>query len=357
MKRVFDSAAREAVLPIPAAPKGSILGALVRSKPLKIAAAYVLVAVCLVWVFHDMDGRMLLRSVASINWLWAGLGVLLNILSTCSMGYRWHLLLKPLGDIRPLRTTQAIYAGFFINDVLPMRMGEISRALLVSHWMSNEWISVVPSMALERLFEGVWLAIGLGVTAILVPLPRDLDRAADIFGMIILGLVGLALFLTIGRRKRGAGEAVVRGPKPLRWVASALNSLRDGFGSIGLSRKFFQAFFISMSLTAFQAVGFWCITRAYGLHFSFWIGAAIFFIVVFGTALPNAPANIGTHQFFSVVGLTLFGVGKSTAAGFSIVAFILLTLPPFAIGFIALSKSGITLAAIRQKIRQMAKAA
>ncbi len=353
----YNGAVEEAVLPLPLSTKGSPLTALIKSKAFRILAAYVGIAACLAWVFHDMDWKMLVRSVASINWMWAGLGVFLNILSTLSMGYRWHLLLKPLGDIRPLRTTQAIYAGFFINDILPMRMGEVSRALLVSHWMSNECLSIVPSMALERLFEGVWLAIGMGVTAILVPLPRNLDRAADIFGMIILGLVGLTLFLTVRKKKTGAneGSSAARRLKPLRWVGFALNRLREGFGSIGLSRKFFQAFFISMGLIGFQAVGFWCITKAYGLQFPFWIGAAVFFIVVFGTALPNAPANIGTHQFFCVVGLTLFGVGKASAAGFSIIAFVLLTLPSFVIGYAALAKSGIKLAEIRQMIRRASK--
>ena len=356
---MFDSSAQEAVLPIPVAPKASAWAAALRSKALRIAAANLMVAACLIWVFHDMDWRLLGRSVASIHWPWAGLGVVFGILSTCSMGLRWHILLKPLGDVRPARTTQAIYAGFFINDVLPMRVGEVSRALLVSHWMSNDWISIVPSMALERLFEGVWLAIGLGVTAILVPLPPDLDHAANIFGGIILGLVGLALFLTVRKRKAGADAASPAAPrlKALRGAASALQKLRDGFGSIGLSRAFFQAFLISMALIAFQALGFWCILRAYGLSFSFWTGAAVFFIVVFGTALPNAPANIGTHQLFSVVGLTLFGVGKATAAGFSIVAFALLTLPSFLIGFFALTRSGITLPAIRRMIRRASKPA
>jgi hypothetical protein len=34
--------------------------------------------------------------------------------------------------------------------------------------------------------------------------------------------------------------------------------------------------------------------------------------------IPNAPANVGSYQFFSVLGLTLFGVDKTVAAGFSI---------------------------------------
>jgi len=54
--------------------------------------------------------------------------------------------------------------------------------------------------------------------------------------------------------------------------------------------------------------------------------AVILVIVRVGTAIPNAPANIGSHQFFCVLALNLFGVEKTVAAAFSIVYFLALTL-------------------------------
>jgi ABC-type branched-subunit amino acid transport system permease subunit len=75
-------------------------------------------------------------------------------------------------------------------------------------------------------------------------------------------------------------------------------------------------------------------------------------IVNLGTALPNTPANIGSYQFFTVLGLTLFGVEKTSATGFSLVVFTLLALPPLIIGFLALSHSGMSLAAIRDELQR-----
>jgi ABC-type branched-subunit amino acid transport system permease subunit len=54
-----------------------------------------------------------------------------------------------------------------------------------------------------------------------------------------------------------------------------------------------------------------------------------------------------------VLGLTLFGLDKTTATGFSIVVFILLTLPLWAIGFFAISRTGMSLKTIREKARQL----
>jgi hypothetical protein len=50
--------------------------------------------------------------------------------------------------------------------------------------------------------------------------------------------------------------------------------------------------------------------RAYGLDLPFAIGVVVFLIVQVGTAVPNAPANVGSYQLLTVLGLTLFGVRR-----------------------------------------------
>jgi len=324
-------------------------------KVLKGVAAYFIAAAALVWVFHDAEWAKMGRDVAALNWWWVALGVIFDILSYASQGFRWHLLLRPVGWIGTVRATQAVYAGLFINEVLPMRIGEIARGYLVSLWMSRPFIAIIPSMAVERLFEGIWLAAGIGATAIFVPLPRDLVRAGDIFGLVVLALTGAVLYVMLRKKRERSPEEARRRPgwRPLRRLAALLSGLEGGLRSIGLSRYSLAAFFVSSLLFVFQAFSFWFIMKAYGFPLSFWAGAAVFLIVHFGTALPNAPANIGTYQFFSVLGLTLLGVEKTTAAGFSIVVFVILTLPLWALGFLALGRSGMTLAAVKDKVREI----
>ena len=105
---------------------------------------------------------------------------------------------------------------------------------------------------------------------------------------------------------------------------------------IGNARTTAPAFVLSASMLLLQALSFWLVMRAYCLHLSFLAGAAIFLIVHLGNALPSAPASIGTYQFFTILGLTIFGVDKDTAAGFSIVVFAILTIPLWAIGLWAI---------------------
>ncbi|HVP89905.1 MAG TPA: lysylphosphatidylglycerol synthase transmembrane domain-containing protein [Terriglobales bacterium] len=324
-----------------------------KTRGLRIAAGCVLAAVCLAWVFRNTQWSDFAKSIAGFRWPLAAAAVVLQLLSFVGQGYRWRLLLAPLGPVRLLRTTQAVYCGLGMTFIVPFGFGEVTRGYFISDWMSKPFVSVLPSIALERLFDAVWLAVGIGVTAVAVKLPRNLDRAADIFGGVVIALVGLVLFLST--RKRRSGEAgsppgVRRGKVRIK-LSSLIERLGDGFRSIGFTRGLLGAFVISLLMYALQATSLWLLMMAYGLRLPFQAAVAVFFITLFGTAVPVAPAGIGTYQFFCVVALTLLGVGRTDAAGFSIVAYIFLNLPLLAVCLFALSKCGMTLASIKEKLR------
>ncbi len=323
---------------------------------LKPVLGYIVAAACLVWVFHDIHPGRLFADVSRIRWGLVALAIVCDVLSYVCQGVRWHLLLKPLGRVSVLRATQATYAGLFINELLPMRVGEPARAFLVSRWIPAPFVRVIPSMALERLFEGIWLAAGIGVTAMRVPLPANLVRSADVLGVAVLALTA-AFVLFVFRTPKTPPAAPDEGrPRDRGWIGkarSALRGLGEGFREIGLTRDTYLAFGVSLGLFLFQAVSFWLMLVGYGIGLSFWVGAAVFLIVHFGTALPNAPANVGSYQFFCVLGLTLFGVDKTSATGFSVVVFILLTLPLLLLGALALGRSGTTLSSLRKDLRKL----
>lgn len=323
---------------------------------LRPVLGYIVAAACLVWVFHDIHPGRIFADISRLRWGLVALGIVSDVLSYVCQGVRWHFLLKPIGRVSVLRATQATYAGLFINELLPMRVGEPARAFLVSRWIPVPFVRVIPSMALERLFEGIWLAAGIGLTAVLVPLPANIVRSADVLGVAVLALT-TAFVLFLFRAPKTPPVPQEGSPRSRGWIEksrSALRGLGEGFREIGLTRHTYLAFGVSLGLFVFQALSFWLILVGYGIGLSFWVGSAVFLIVHFGTALPNAPANVGSYQFFCVLGLTLFGVDKTLATGFSVVVFILLTLPLLLLGALALGRSGTTLSSLRKDLRGLA---
>lgn len=325
---------------------------------LKPALGYLFAGTCLVWVFHDVDMRDVWRHVQHVNPWWATLAILCEALSYICQGARWSLLLRPVGHISIARSTQVIYAGLFMNEVLPLKAGELVRAYLAARRLRVRLAEVIPSLIVGRLFDGIWLALGITLMTVLVPLPHSLLEAGDVFGILLVIATGI-FFYVIARwststiattidGENGLNSSEARKPPPS--IREAINSVICGVQAIRLSRDSYLAFAVSFVLSLLQALSFWLVMHAYGLRLSYLVGVVIFLIVHLGTALPNAPANIGAYQFFTVVGLTLFGVDKTTAAGFSIVVFALLTLPLSVLGFLALSCDGMTLWSVREEI-------
>jgi uncharacterized protein (TIRG00374 family) len=321
------------------------------------AVGYLLALACLSWVFYDINFKTLWQGMPGINWWLVALAVIFDILSYVIQGLRWQQLLHTAGTITTLRATQAVYAGLFVNEILPMRIGELVRTYLVSRWLSVKFIAIIPSVAIERFFDAIWLAAGIIITALFVQLPKEFRGAANTLGILLVILVALFLYLLVFRKNnRSAGEEKnVTGWHPLRKLRYYLSMIANGIRDIGASRLCYFSFINSGFVLILQILAFWLVMEAYGLNLSVWAGSAILLLLHLGTVIPNAPSNIGTYQFFCVVGLTFFGIDKTIATGFSVVVFIILTIPLWAIGLVAIGRSGMTVKEIRHEINGIMK--
>ncbi len=327
----------------------------------KAVLSYGIPLALLVWIFHDLNVREAVTSLRGLRWELVAAAVVVDVLGYVFQALRWRALLAPLGRLPLLRLVQAIYTGLFVNEILPMRTGEVVRAFLVARWTSVRFRSVLPSMAVERLLDGVILTLALGLAASFLPLPAGLTQAAEMLGALILVLTVVFVYLVLRAARLPGTPGTVTGVPgvPDRVTHGVLETFRrmladiaEGIGRLGSGRLLSEASFFSLLLLASQALSFWLIIRAAGYGLSIWAGAAVLLIVHLGTAIPNAPANIGSYQFFCIVGLGLFGVGKSQATGLAFVIFLILTIPLWLLGWVALHKTQLSLEQIRVNTRR-----
>jgi glycosyltransferase 2 family protein len=300
-------------------------------------AGYALGAACLAWTAHLVSGRDFIHHVRGLNWRLVALAVSVDVLSYACQGVRWKLLLQPVGRLSWFDATQAIYAGLFTSEVLPLRAGEGVRAWIAARRLGTGVTAVVPSMLAERLFDGLWLMTGIGLVATAVSLPQPLSGIGRAFAGTLLAATCTILYVA----SRPAPP-----PRP-GVVSSVLARIRTGLAAIGLAPRTWLAFAFSFLLISGQVLAFWIVLRAYGIPLPLWSGAAVAFMVQLGTAIPNAPANVGTYQFFTILGLSVFHVTASIAAGFSMVVFVILTVPLWLLGGLAVIRVNAALGTIR----------
>jgi uncharacterized protein (TIRG00374 family) len=311
----------------------------------------------LIWVLRDFHIVRAIHDMANADWRLVLLGMVLDVISYLFQALRWKLLLSPFGQVRLGRSTRSVFAGLFANLVFPLRPGEVLRSYLLSNSEEITLGRVIGSVGVERFVDLVIATAGLGVVSLLVQAPpgygpspsiRHFDRAADALGIVILALlivvVALVLHIEFKLGRSKTNETTERRmPGRLMQALIVLHAM-------GTAPSFYPAVAVSLLIPFFQALALWVLMHSYGLHLTFLAAVVVLLVINLGVSLPNAPANVGSYQFFCVLGLSIFQIDKSRATGFSIFAFIALTLPFVFLGFAALFRSGLSVRSMREKV-------
>jgi uncharacterized membrane protein YbhN (UPF0104 family) len=321
-----------------------------RSKILRIVG-YVLATLALGWVLHDFHIVQAMRELAGVDWKWVLVGMVFDVLSYGAQALRWKWLLNPFGKVKLTHAIRAVYAGLFANLIFPLRPGELLRSYLISNSEDITLGKVFGSVGVERLVDLVIATASLGVVSLMVPLPNRFRKVADTLGVVTLVLLAIVVaviyYLEV---KLAQNPDFGRGPRKLpgRLMGALL-----GLHSMGTAVSFYPAVLASLFLPGCQVLGLWAMMQAYGLKLPFLAAIVVLLVINLGVSLPNAPANVGSYQFFCVLGLSVFQVDKTTATSFSIFAFLALTIPFIFLGFFGLVRSGLTLRTIRSTVRSL----
>jgi uncharacterized protein (TIRG00374 family) len=318
-----------------------------RSKIL-LVVGYVLAIACLIWVLHDFHLVQFWRELGNVNWRWVLVGMGFDILSYGMQALRWKLLLTPFGKVRLSRAIRAVYAGLFANIVLPLRPGEVLRGYLLSSTEDITLGRVLGSVGVERFIDLVIATALLAMVSLLVDLPRRFQKVADTLGIATLVLLAIVVLLVLYLEIKLGTDPAPKGARR-RLPSKAMTILTD-LHAMGTAPSFYAAVLTSLLMPLCQVLGLWAIMSSYGLPLSFLAAVVVLLVINLGVSLPNAPANVGSYQFFCVLGLSVFQIEKTTATGFSIFAFLGLTIPLIFLGFAALVRSGMSLGSMREKV-------
>jgi uncharacterized protein (TIRG00374 family) len=291
-------------------------------------------AAALLWVYWGFDWRAELPKLRAADWRWLAFAMLADVLTYFLQAWRWQVLLRPVARCGFWRSAQAIFVGLFANSVLPLRSGELVRTYLQALWSELPFAVTLSSVLIERLLDGVILVAAFYGVAGLVTVPRYLLDGALVLALV----VGILLFILAAAvfHKQHAHAAARRS----RW-AEGLRHVVEGLHAMGRAPSFWWAGVLSALYLAAQLMPVWAVARCLNLAVPVLELAVVLVVVRVGTVLPQAPSNVGGFQFFTVVGLGLFGVDKATAAGFATVLFLAVTIPLWVAGAAASALAGV----------------
>jgi glycosyltransferase 2 family protein len=236
--------------------------------------------------------------------------------------WRLIVILHPVKWVRPWPAFCYTCIGFLAILVIPFRIGELARPLLLAQHERVPFATGLAAVAVERCLDGLAFAGLVVLLAPWLPLPGWAVPVGALMGVGYLML--LAMVVWAWRRRESCVPVVTRigqwlSPTRGHAVGEALRRFLDGLTFLPDVRAVGAAVLLSAALwlvgIGVTYVGFF----ALGLALPVVAAAVLQILITVGVLLPAAPGALGTFQFFTVMGLGLFGVGEGLALTYAIV--------------------------------------
>ncbi len=260
------------------------------------------------WVWwRTFDGPRVAGMVLDADPMLVAAGVGLMVAAQLLRLLRWHLLLRGAGPIRIGRTFRLLYASELLNNLLPVKVGDVGRAVALAGRSPDFTIgSATASMVVDRLY-GMLARI---VTLALLPLvPSHLPGSLRLSVGLFTALLVAAVLLLLAWSRHGDRFARLvsplltlvpqRGREP---VSRTLRSFADASVTLGIRPALgARLLLLSLASLAAQAAGLMALFHAAGHRLP--LAAALV-----GTALldllaivPAPPAGVGTAEWYGTL--------------------------------------------------------
>jgi uncharacterized protein (TIRG00374 family) len=143
--------------------------------------------------FADVNAQDLLAQIRGVDLRLYALAILSYVLTFPFRGIRWQRLLRNAGVRLPvLPLTEVIFISWFVNSVLPGKIGDLYRGYMVKREHGVSLSRTVGTVVAERVVDLLCLILLLGVTGLLV-LRNRVSPVVD--GMLHLGWIGFAVLI------------------------------------------------------------------------------------------------------------------------------------------------------------------
>jgi glycosyltransferase 2 family protein len=253
---------------------------------------------------------------------------------------RWRLLLRDeRGQAYPTGPLwHAVALGFMANNLLPLRAGELVRSYTASRLAGIRFTTVLSSVAVERIFDGLTI-VALLTLALLAP---GLPSSLTIGGVSIthlaraggaMGAAALVVAIAVVSAPLAAEAAVRRifpPGKAADRTVSLIEAVRHGLLVLRTPTRLAWVICWSLVLWLVNALGFYVGFAAFDIPVGYYGALLLQGLLILGISVPSTPGFFGPFEAVIVAVLALYGVPNdvafSYAISFHVTSFIPITL-------------------------------
>lgn len=256
----------------------------------------------------------------------------------------------------------ALNAGYLLNNLLPLRLGELGRAYLISRTGKMTVSQALSSVVVERVVDLCMVSAFLLALLPALAFPGWATNAV-VVALILVTLGLTALYVIVTQRAwvlKLVGWAV-RGPLGCWRGAARLEEMAgafiDGLQAIREPRRFVLAAVFSGLAWLSAGASLCFVLLAFQVSAdALMIGVMGYFtlaVTALSIALPSAPGSLGVWQWAVVLALSVFGVARETALSVAILHHAANYAVTSVLGALALAREHESLAHLAQSARSL----
>ncbi|MEK7273636.1 MAG: lysylphosphatidylglycerol synthase transmembrane domain-containing protein [Candidatus Desantisbacteria bacterium] len=299
----------------------------------------------LYFALKNIEIKKVLKAFEEINYIYVFPVIFFSMITYVIRAWRWRYFFRHIKPIPFSSLFSATMIGFMANNILPARIGELVRAYCIGKKENISKSTSFATIVLERIFDGFSLLFMFVITLIFYPFPEQIRKIGYLFAVIYLAAAGILISIKVWNQQTMKVVNFLCSYLPKQTGTAITGYAHSFISGLDVLENGWDVFFIllySIIMWTLSAVSFYFMLPGCHLHLSFLATLFILIVVAIGIAIPAAPGSVGTFQYFTVLGLSVFGIDKNIGLTFSIVLHITQIAIPISIGWICLCKEQIS---------------
>lgn len=303
---------------------------------------------CVVVIASKVKLADVLAALSHFHWPY-----LLAAVAFLACGYalrilRWSILLSTAGRRIGFGNCAAPFLGSIaLNNVLPLRLGDVVRAFVFPVAMGVGKTTAASSLVMERLIDLMTLlcCLALGLFAIRTAVVPPMITESALTLALVGGVSLAACFLFSGAMARLLLRWSARdGASPGRAgrALAAIAGLFTGFQAMSRPRVLLSTLLISMLVWVGESGLFYFVLLGFGLPATPAMALLVMSIATLSTLVPSSPGYVGPFHLAAFTAISLVGGTAAQAGSFAVLAHLALWVPTSVAGALAiLSRPGL----------------
>jgi uncharacterized protein (TIRG00374 family) len=275
---------------------------------------WAITGIALYGAFRGIDWSELIAHLGGVNKAWLALSVILTSCSYLMRARRWQFLF-PGSGLSYTHSLKVLFLGFFMNNILPARAGELVRAHMGARCTGQTRTLVLATIASERLTDGLTLSALFVVFCFHMgdaQLSEGLSYVALLFACVTLAVL-LTLILRQPLLQLAETVSAKIDHKASDYLFDRLRLFLDGLKPLCSRETFPIVLLWSVLIWCIELSVYFTISLAFEAQLSLAICVLFMVTVNFSSLIPAAPGGIGVIEAIATSVLVSVGIPRELA--------------------------------------------